>query len=186
MPQFGVGILTGQRAGRWVAETMHNAGSSSCNLPRRSSMSKPRHRATIPGGSADDVEAAFYEALQTGNLDQLMACWADEEEIVCVHPSGGPRLVGAAAIRASFENMFIQGTISAKPSRVRRVSSFGLAVHSVVEQVTVMTPDGIQEVWIVATNVYIKIAEGWRMVAHHATAGRNGPVENTMPGQLLH
>ena len=58
--------------------------------------------------SPDDVEAAFYEALQTGDLEKLMACWADDEEIVCVHP-GGPRLLGASQIRSSFEAMFANG-----------------------------------------------------------------------------
>ncbi|MDP3412812.1 MAG: nuclear transport factor 2 family protein, partial [Polaromonas sp.] len=32
-------------------------------------------------GNADDIEAAFYEALQTGDIDKLMACWADEDDI---------------------------------------------------------------------------------------------------------
>jgi uncharacterized protein len=39
-----------------------------------------------------------------------MAVWADDDEIVCVHP-GGPRVVGAAAIRASFEAIFANGGI---------------------------------------------------------------------------
>ena len=60
--------------------------------------------ATI-GGSADEIEAAFYDALQSGDIERLMACWADEEDIVCVHP-GGPRLLGADSIRNSFEAMF--------------------------------------------------------------------------------
>jgi ketosteroid isomerase-like protein len=51
--------------------------------------------------SPDDVEAAFYEALQKGDIDALMALWADDDEVVCVHPGGGGRLVGPAAIRAS-------------------------------------------------------------------------------------
>jgi hypothetical protein len=55
-----------------------------------------------------------------------MACWADEDEIVCVHP-GGPRLVGAQAIRVAFEAMFAQGAIRATPERVRRTSRFSLA-----------------------------------------------------------
>ena len=29
-------------------------------------------------GTADDVEDAFYRALQEGDIDKLMACWADE------------------------------------------------------------------------------------------------------------
>ena len=43
--------------------------------------------------SPDDVEAQFYEALQQADLDKLMAVWADDDEIVCVHP-GGPRVIG--------------------------------------------------------------------------------------------
>ena len=53
-------------------------------------------------GNADDVEAAFYRALQKGDIDKLMACWADEDDIVCIHP-GGLRVIGAVAIRATFE-----------------------------------------------------------------------------------
>ena len=82
-------------------------------------MLKSRYRAAQTGGSADDVEAAFYEALQAGDLVQMMACWADEDDIVCVHP-GGPRLVGAAAIRAAFEAMFSHGSVRAYPERLRQ------------------------------------------------------------------
>ena len=60
-------------------------------------------------GTADDIEAAFYEALQRGDIDALMACWADEDDIFCIHP-GGPRVVGADAIRATFEAMFANGS----------------------------------------------------------------------------
>jgi len=81
-------------------------------------MPRTRYHAAQFGGSADEVEVAFYEALQQGDLEQLMACWADEDDIVCVHP-GGPRLVGAAAIRQAFELMFSQGTIRATPERLR-------------------------------------------------------------------
>ena len=49
-------------------------------------------------GSAAEVEAAFYEALNRADVEALMALWADDEEIVCIHP-GGPRLHGHAAIQ---------------------------------------------------------------------------------------
>ena len=48
--------------------------------------------------SVDDVEAQFYEALQRGDLDRLMAAWSDDDEVACVHP-GGPRVVGHSAVR---------------------------------------------------------------------------------------
>ena len=42
----------------------------------------------VVSGSADDTENAFYDALQCGDIEKLMDCWADEDNIVCVHPGG--------------------------------------------------------------------------------------------------
>ena len=82
-------------------------------------MSKAKLRAATVGGSADDIEVAFYDALQKGDLEKLMACWADEDEVVCVHP-GGPRLVGTGAIRAAFEGMFANGSIQVHAHKIGR------------------------------------------------------------------
>jgi len=34
-----------------------------------------------------------------------------------------------------------------------------------------MLPDGLHQAVVMATNVYHKTPEGWRMVAHHASPG---------------
>lgn len=128
---------------------------------------KPAHALL---GSPDEIEAQFYESLQQGDIDKLMAVWSDDDEIVCVHP-GGPRLIGAVAIRASFEGMFANGAILAQPEQVRRIASHSSAVHNVLERVEVMGKDGPQLAWVIATNVYLKGAQGWRLVAHHASPG---------------
>lgn len=128
------------------------------------------------GGSPDDVEAAFYDALQRGDIDLLMECWAEEDDIVCVHP-GGPRLLGKRTIRAAFETMFAHGAIRAKPLQVSRVSNLSSAVHSVLEQVEIVLPDGLHHALVVATNVYQCTPEGWRLVAHHASPGAAGDAE---------
>ena len=47
-----------------------------------------------PLASADDIEQQFYEALQQGDIERLMAAWSDDDDIACIHP-GGPRVVGA-------------------------------------------------------------------------------------------
>lgn len=133
-------------------------------------MAKAPHPAAAIGGSADDIETAFYDALQRADLEALMACWADEDEVVCVHP-GGPRLVGGGAIRAAFEAMFANGNVRARPERVRKVETLVSAVHSLLERIEVLTHEGPREAWVVATNVYQKTAQGWRMVAHHASPG---------------
>jgi ketosteroid isomerase-like protein len=137
-------------------------------------------------GSADETEAQFYEALQQGDIERLMAAWADDEEIVCVHP-GGPRLVGIAAVRAAFESMFSHGTIDAHPERVRRLQSPMSAVHSVLERVNLMTPEGPRSAWVIATNVYQKTPQGWRLVAHHASPGlQDEPAEAAQASSVLH
>ncbi|TFY96234.1 YybH family protein [Ramlibacter rhizophilus] len=139
-------------------------------------MTRNKLQAANLEGNADDVEAAFYDALQHGDIDQLMACWADEDEIVCVHP-GGPRVVGPVAIRATFEAMFANGSISAHPQQVRKLESVGSCVHHLVERVEVQTPAGPRQAWVIATNVYLKTAQGWRLVAHHASPGTAGELQ---------
>ena len=129
-----------------------------------------RSKPMAPLASPDEIEQQFYEALQRGDIERLMAVWSDDEDICCVHP-GGPRVLGAGAIRAAFDAMFAHGTIDARPEKVRRVQTHSCAVHSVLEQVRVMTAEGPQSAWVVATNVYVKGAQGWRLVAHHASPG---------------
>jgi ketosteroid isomerase-like protein len=41
----------------------------------------------------------------------------------------------------------------------------------VIERVEVMGKDGPASAWVIATNVYIKGAQGWRLVVHHASRG---------------
>jgi ketosteroid isomerase-like protein len=136
--------------------------------------------------SPDDVEAQFYESLREGDLDKLMAVWAEDEEIVCIHP-GGPRLVGAAAVRAAFEAVFANGSVQVWPEKVRRVHALGAAIHSVVERVALATPEGPRTGWVMATNVYLKTAQGWRMVAHHASPGTaTEPPELVESPSILH
>jgi ketosteroid isomerase-like protein len=131
-------------------------------------MSRPRN--APPPALPDDIEQEFYEALQRGDIERLMAVWSDDEEIVCVHP-GGPRVVGGAAIRGAFESIFANGAVQAVPQKVRRMQMHSCAVHSVLEHIRVMTAQGPQEAWVVATNVYVLGALGWRLVAHHASPG---------------
>ena len=136
--------------------------------------------------SPDDVEQQFYEALREGDLDKLMAVWADDDEVVCVHP-GGPRVVGPQAIRAAFEAIFSQGTVQAHPGRVRRVQTVDAAMHSLIERVTLQHEGQTQTAYVAATNVYIRSAQGWRLVAHHASPGtRNETPEVSETPSVLH
>ena len=133
-------------------------------------MPNPKARSAAPMTSPEDAEAQFYEAVRDGDLERLMAVWADDDDVVCVHP-GGTRVVGPQAVRAAFEAIFSNGNIAVHPEHVKRIHAMGSAVHSVLERIDVVTSDGPRTGWIVATNVYVKTGAGWRMVAHHASPG---------------
>jgi ketosteroid isomerase-like protein len=149
-------------------------------------MAAPKAMKAALMASPEDTEAEFYEAMQQGDLDRLMAVWADDEEVACVHP-GGPRVVGGAALRASFELLFSNGPVDTRAAQVRRVTSGSMAVHHVVESVRVATPEGPQTGYVLATNVYVKTPMGWRMLVHHASPGTPGAAQEVVEApSVLH
>jgi len=115
-----------------------------------------------------DAEAAFYDAFQSGDLDRLMAVWADEEPLVCVHPLG-ERLLGRAAIAASWRRILSSGqSLRFQVLDAHTLQDQGLSVHCVIESIDF----GLrlrQHSEVIATNVYRLTDDGWRMIVHHAS-----------------
>ena len=118
--------------------------------------------------TAQDAEAAFYEALERADLELMMAVWSDDEEIVCVHP-GGARLTGQDQVRESWRQI-LAGGARARVHLSQQVAISGpmLAVHSVHENFSVPGEKRPLQA-VVATNVYLRTAAGWRMIAHHGS-----------------
>jgi ketosteroid isomerase-like protein len=121
--------------------------------------------------SASAVEEAFYSALAHADVAGVMALWADDEEVVCIHP-GGPRLTGLHAVRQSFEQILSRGPLSVRIREVQVFESATLSVHSLVEQITVNGTRGREVINVLATNIYIKSSGGWQMLLHHAGPGQ--------------
>lgn len=132
-------------------------------------------------GSAAETEAAFYDALNRADIDALMALWADDDEIVCVHP-GGPRLIGHAAIRASWQAILEHGGLHILPSALHETHTLMSSVHTVVEGTTAASGEPAH---LVATNVYAKTPKGWRIVLHHVSIAP-GPAPSESHAQVLH
>ncbi|AKU23738.1 MULTISPECIES: nuclear transport factor 2 family protein [unclassified Massilia] len=132
-------------------------------------------------GSAAEVEAAFYDALNRADIEALMALWSDEDEIVCIHP-GGARLIGHRAIRESWTMILEQGGLHILPSQLHETHTLMSSVHTVVEGVTAASGEPAH---LLATNVYAKTPKGWRMVLHHVSVAP-GPVPNEPHAQVLH
>lgn len=133
-------------------------------------------------GSAAETEATFYDALNRADLDALMALWADDEEIVCIHP-GGARLIGHAAIRASWAAIFASGGLPIVPSQLHETHNLMSSIHTVIEGVT--ASEGAPA-HLLATNVYVKTPRGWRIVLHHASVAPGAAPSDTLAAQILH
>lgn len=131
-------------------------------------------------GTAAEVEAAFYDALNRADVDALMQLWADDEEIVCIHP-GGPRLHGHAAIAASWEAIFERGPLQIRPSQLHETHNLMSSVHTVIEGVSAAGPDPAH---LLATNVYIKTPHGWRIVLHHVSVAPGALPSSALPSSL--
>jgi ketosteroid isomerase-like protein len=124
------------------------------------------------------VETAFYDALESGDVDALMEVWSEDEEIVCIHP-GGPRLVGHRAIAASWRAILANGPITVRPTDPEILQASLVSVHSALSRVMAyVKAEGVpsragesQPVTInmLVTHVFFKGTQGWRMVLHHAS-----------------
>ena len=77
------------------------------------------------------AEDAVYDALARGDLEALMALWCDEEESICIHPSG-PRLIGLEAIRQSWALILSQGSLLVDRSNPQIIAAGTLSVHNLV------------------------------------------------------
>ncbi|HEX4884484.1 MAG TPA: nuclear transport factor 2 family protein [Casimicrobiaceae bacterium] len=127
-------------------------------------MGKPRTQSIFT--SPQDAALAFYQAIESRDIEAMMSAWADDEEIVCIHP-GGARLVGYDAVRASWEQIFANDArLTFRLDQTVVMETVGLAMQSVVEHVT--ASKGASGTAI-ATNVFMRTPSGWRIVCHHAS-----------------
>lgn len=129
--------------------------------------------------SPEAAEEAFYRAMQKRDLDLMMAVWAEDDNIWCVHP-GGQRLDGRDAVRLSFEQILKASPAMAfRLSDVTHVYDQNLAVHVLHEHIRLGDDSHFQPP-VVATNIYRLTENGWRMVMHHASSTRS----NRQPASL--
>ena len=132
----------------------------------------------------EETEAAFYEAISRADVEAVMALWADEENIVCIHP-GAPRLVGHASIRAAWESIFEQGGVHIRPIQLQVVQNVMTSVHNIIEEVH-RPVSHKKDIHILATNVYVKTPHGWRIVTHHASVVPGEAPADIAVSALLH
>jgi ketosteroid isomerase-like protein len=122
--------------------------------------------------SPDDVEIAFYEAIARGDAEQIGRLWSEDEETLCVHPTG-VRLSGLVAIRDSWHSIFATARLRVQVEAQSHWHGTVLAIHHLTETLFVgddPSPHGPLHV----THVYARGAHGWRLVCRHASAADDG------------
>jgi ketosteroid isomerase-like protein len=113
-----------------------------------------------------DAEAAFYDAIERCDLPLLEAVWSGDDTIVCIHP-GSSRIEGRQAVVESFSDIFADApAINYSITDTLQTGNDALAIHLVREEVEI---DGQVVSVMVATNIYHREGEGWKMLLHHSS-----------------
>lgn len=122
---------------------------------------------------------AFYDALETGDIDLMGAVWADSD-CVCVHPSTAPIHGRAAVLRSLSLIMANTSYIQFFITDVAVTRSGDRAVVTHTENIltsgmeTGEDDGGPSEALLsaraAALNVFVRQGGGWRMWVHHATS----------------
>ena len=117
----------------------------------------------------EEANLRFYQAFETLDLTRMDAVWLHTERAQCVHP-GWPLIVGWAAIRGSWETIFANTTEMRFTIADARVAGGpDLAWVTCTENILADVQGRVSVTSLLATNVFERAPEGWRMVHHHAS-----------------
>jgi ketosteroid isomerase-like protein len=124
----------------------------------------------------EDVTAAnaeFYSAIEAGDVERIQRLWDDGDDVVCVHP-GWPAVRGRSRVLRSWAvimantayiQFFLTEAEIAVTGDVARVS----CEHSLLTRVSDADAGLGETARVVATNVYRRQPDGWRLWSHHGS-----------------
>lgn len=124
------------------------------------------------------VNTAFYEAFESADLDTMTDLWVDDEQALCVHPGSLP-VRGTRAINRSWAVLMANTPYLQFFLTDVEVSVLG-DVASVTCTENILTADemtasnAFQGAKAVATNVFVRTVDGWRLWIHHASPVLSG------------
>jgi ketosteroid isomerase-like protein len=126
------------------------------------------------GTDITDVKAAnqqFYEAFGALDIQKMEAVWETSERALCVHPGWQP-LVGWEGIKNSWQGIFDNTTLMHFNIRYVNVAVQGdCGWVTCVENISSVLQGRASNFGILATNIFVRTPQGWRMIAHHASPG---------------
>jgi ketosteroid isomerase-like protein len=130
----------------------------------------------VPDAVRRQVEAlntAFYEAIETADLDTMRDLWLDDPGTVCVHPGATP-VRGAGPVSRSWalvmaHTAYIQFFLTDVEVAVHDGTATVTCTENVLTGDDQTGPDAFGGGRAVATNVFVSTPEGWRLWLHHAS-----------------
>ncbi len=139
----------------------------------------------------DDLRAAnrsFYRAFETLNLDVMAGVWAHDGQVMCVHP-GWPLASGWREVRSTWEVIFantesIRFRITDEHVDARGELGWVVCVEQMASQALGEPGGGA----VLATNLFRRDGEAWRLVHHHASPlvpGAAALPDEPPPGRVL-
>jgi len=136
-------------------------------------MTMPRLGKPLMFASAEECERSFYEALDAADGEAMADLWLDDDDVCCIHPNG-PRVVGYAAVKGSWNAIFANGAVSLRVAGRKSLDTPTVVTSNVIEELTVAQGRERALVHVIATNVFVKTNAGWKMVLHHASPAPGG------------
>jgi ketosteroid isomerase-like protein len=103
---------------------------------------------------------AFYRAFTTGDLDAMRALWAGADPVFCCHP-GWPPIVDREQVLGSWEDILVRGGLPDIVFMLLQSAEWG-------DTGIVCGIELLGSAQFSCTNVFVRKADGWRMVHHHA------------------
>ena len=126
-----------------------------------------------------DANSLFYRAFTDHDLVAMAALWADDVPVSCIHPGWTP-LHGRAEVMASWRAILEAGDAPEAYAESPKVFITGDHAYVICREVVGGT-------FLVATNLFVRRGEKWRMVHHQA-----GPIATPFitgfapPDDLVH
>ena len=114
------------------------------------------------------AEAHFYQAFAQLDVESMQQVWLDSPEVFCVHP-GAPALLGIGAVLNSWQSMFSQAApLALSYKLIQHQAHKDIALHLVEESIS--PREGGRQGLVLASNCYVRSAQGWRLLSHHGSA----------------
>lgn len=128
------------------------------------------------------MNALFYEAFESADLDTMQDLWLDDDNTVCVHPGvlpvRGTRPISRSWALVMANTPYIQFFLTDIEVSVRDGTASVTCTENVLTGDERTGPDVFGGGKAVATNVFVRTADGWRLWIHHASPVLSAAVDH--------